>query len=493
VSSSVRAVAARRIAVGAIAVLGAASFVWLAVRGFRYDEVASVLASAKPWPWLPLAVASYVGGHLARGYRCKLLVQRDARMTVGAASNIVVAGYAGNNVLPARLGELVRAGMLVSRTGVPLVQALTITGIERLFDAAAIFGLLGASFWLAQPAPWMRPLVETRAWAFGIALALAAPLVLTPGVLLSVASRLSLPAGPRWHARLLAVTTHVVNGASALRDLRCTVSVAAASLVAWTFEAGMFVFVLPALGLALDPVMAVLSMATTNLAILAPSTPGFIGPFHEACARVAVSQGVAPTVAISYAVLVHLTFYVTGTLWGATVMMVYGVRAAGHAALLYAASRARPTKDLAGLEVAVIARIDRHDRSARPTRFDRALVLALLPDEHPVDRSAAIEEAVHFTVHAVKSLPSRLRFMFGCGMLAFRMFTVVRYGKPFVRLAPDRRRRAVSTWAFGPIGPMRQLFRPIRSTALLAYFEHGAERGAQAEGHRLKLLARASR
>jgi len=108
-----------------IAVLGPAAFVWLAVRGFRYEDIASVLASAKPWPWLPLAVASYVAGHLARGYRCKLLVQRDARLTVGAASNIVVAGYAGNNVLPARLGEIVRAGMLVSRTGVPLVQALT--------------------------------------------------------------------------------------------------------------------------------------------------------------------------------------------------------------------------------------------------------------------------------------------------------------------------------------------------------------------------------
>jgi hypothetical protein len=373
--------------------------------------------------------------------------------------------------------------MLVSRTGVPLVQALTITVIERLFDVVAILGLLGASFWFVQPAPWMRSLVQTHALALGIALAFAASAVLVPGVILSVTSRLSLPAGPKWHARVLAVTTHVVNGASALRDLRCALSVVAASLVAWTFEAGMFVLVLPALGLALDPVMAVLSMATTNLAILAPSTPGFIGPVHEACARAAVSQGVPSTVAVSYAFLVHLAFYVPGTLWGAAVMMTYGVRAAAQAALLYAASRAHSTRDLAGLEVAFIARVDQHRRDARPTRFERALIEALLPDQHPVDRSAAIDEAVHFAVHAMASLPSPLRFMFGCGMLVFRLFAAVRYGRPFASLVPARRRQAVSSWAFGPIGPFRQLFRPVRSTALLAYFEHGAERSAHGEGN----------
>ncbi len=43
-----------------------------------------------------------------RGVRCRLLVRREANLGVITASNIVIVGYASNNVLPARLGEFVR-------------------------------------------------------------------------------------------------------------------------------------------------------------------------------------------------------------------------------------------------------------------------------------------------------------------------------------------------------------------------------------------------
>ena len=81
-------------------------------------------------------------GHVLRGFRCRALLGSNTRLPPATATNIVVIGYACNNVLPARLGELVRSGMLSERAGVSYDEALTITIIERMLDGLAIVVLL---------------------------------------------------------------------------------------------------------------------------------------------------------------------------------------------------------------------------------------------------------------------------------------------------------------------------------------------------------------
>lgn len=56
-------------------------------------------------------------------------------------------------------------------------------------------------------------------------------------------------------------------------------------------------------------------------------------------------------------------------------------------------------------------------------------------------------------------------------MAAFRVYVRMRTLRSFCALDVDRRRLVVQAWAFGRIGLLRQLFRPVRSIALLAYYE----------------------
>src|SRR5688572_6303458 len=88
--------------------LGMASsvlFVFLAVRQLAWGDIARALEQSVLFPWLPLAVTLYLSGHVVRGLRCQRLVSREAQLTLPTATNVVVLGYAVNNVLPARLGE----------------------------------------------------------------------------------------------------------------------------------------------------------------------------------------------------------------------------------------------------------------------------------------------------------------------------------------------------------------------------------------------------
>ena len=79
-------------------------FMGVAISRLRFEEIRTALSNARTLPWVPLAVLSYLVGHVIRGVRCKMLVSRTATLSLPAATNVVVLGYAVNNILPARLG-----------------------------------------------------------------------------------------------------------------------------------------------------------------------------------------------------------------------------------------------------------------------------------------------------------------------------------------------------------------------------------------------------
>ena len=79
---------------------------------------------------------------MVRGLRCKLLVSREANLSTVTATNVVVLGYAVNNITPARMGELARAAMLAQRSGLPFVQGLSVTLIERIMDGLVMLALI---------------------------------------------------------------------------------------------------------------------------------------------------------------------------------------------------------------------------------------------------------------------------------------------------------------------------------------------------------------
>jgi len=99
-----------------------------------------------------------------------------------------------------------------------------------------------------------------------------------------------------------------------------------------------------------------------------------------------------------------------------------------------------------------------------------ALVTA--PGEASEDRRrAALAAAVSFLESQIAALPLNLRAGLALGLASFRAFVVIRFGLNFCRLSRERRMRAVESWASGAFTLGRQLFRPLRNLALLAYHE----------------------
>ena len=212
-------------------------------------------------------------------------------------------------------------------------------------------------------------------------------------------------------------------------------------------------------------------MAATNLFVLLPSSPGFVGTFDYAAKTALVTFGVGAAAALGVAVVAHLAFFVPVTIWGVAVMAWYGVELGSARAV----ARAAPALTaLPGVPSKVITLLGRAAPDPAPSAFMTAICDGLLPEkrlEGPRDRDEVLGRVSGFVSGELDALPGKYRLLLHVGLTGFSFLVFLTTWRPFAKLSLERRRAILRWWAWGPFAITRQLFRAVRSTAVLAYFE----------------------
>ncbi len=119
-------------------------FLYLAFRGQHPDEIRDAL-SRVDWRLLPLALILLYTGIVIRAYRWHVLLRPVCDIPTREVFPVMIVGYAANNVLPLRAGELVRAWVLGQRYGVRKTAALATIAVERLFDGVTMLLFVGGA------------------------------------------------------------------------------------------------------------------------------------------------------------------------------------------------------------------------------------------------------------------------------------------------------------------------------------------------------------
>ena len=284
------------------------------------------------------AIALYFVAVVFRALRWRFLLSHLKPIPVDRLLPVVVVGYMANNLLPVRLGEVVRSYYLGQREGVSKSAALATIAVERVFDGVTLLFFLAAAS-VVLP---LGGLVQDLAQDTGIpALLLIAgttvPFAFALGSLIVAAYR---PAWPVWLAEratrrlpgklspsIVEVVGLFVSGLASLRDPRRLLVLFLLSLPIWLMEAAMlyvigFSFdlqdVFSSQGMMIAAILA--TTATANLATSLPSSQGGIGPFELFSTATLVVLGVAGPVAIAYTVTVHAALLVPVTLLGLVVL-----------------------------------------------------------------------------------------------------------------------------------------------------------------------------
>ncbi len=248
---------------------------------------------------LAAAVALYALATAARAERWHRIVRRAGVQASRADSyRLTAIGYMGNNVLPARSGDILRAFLLAPLAHTRKRNVLGTVVAERLLDALALGALfLVVAFGLAGD-------VEVPGGATVLLLAIAAAAAIVAAV-----AWLFAPERARAVARPLAAPTRRLASAHGAALL-------ALSLGLWTLEATVYLAVGRAVDLELGLLEALYVVALTNLFALAPAAPGYIGTFDAAVLFAVDSLGATGSDALTYLVLLRFVLFVPITLVG---------------------------------------------------------------------------------------------------------------------------------------------------------------------------------
>ena len=145
---------------GALGLILGAAFSFLAIRQTNFAEVRSVLDGISP-RWLIVGLGCYVLDLGLRTWRWGILVRRVLTVGYAVVGEVLLIGYAVNNILPARLGELFRADYMSRQTHAARPAVLGTIVIERLLDASMVvlglgIGLLAFNIGAGRTAPGLR-------------------------------------------------------------------------------------------------------------------------------------------------------------------------------------------------------------------------------------------------------------------------------------------------------------------------------------------------
>ncbi len=302
-------------------VISLALLAW-AVKGVHLDQFMANVRGARILPLIGSVVLATLT-FPARLLRWRLLLRRPdgGPYPYKPLWHAVAIGFAANNLLPFRAGELLRTYAASRLASARLTAALSSIAVERVFDSLAVVFLLTVALFLpGMPADVTISGVSiTRAaMAAGILSALA---LVAAGLVVAfplAAERLvhRLIRAKGLADRINSVIEGLRQGMSALRSPGRFLGVAAWSVGIWllnglAFYVGFAVFNLP-----VNFAGALLLQGVLVFGIAVPLAPGFVGAF-EAVIRVVLSlYGIPPDQSLSFALTYHVTTFIPITVLG---------------------------------------------------------------------------------------------------------------------------------------------------------------------------------
>ena len=265
--------------------------------------------------WLLLLLVFIAVDVILRGLRWRVLLGPVARVPLRTTLALLLVGYLANNVLPARLGEIVRSHDLGARTSISRSTILGTIVIERVVDTMVVVAIAAVAILVLSVRGIVASAVMVGAAVTGllvIAIAVAIAAHRLPG-----AERVAALIEHR--PRIRGALGRLRAGLAIASDPKTMAAAVALSVASWSCTVLAFAAAAQAIGVEPTIGQAALLAAGTNLATAIPAAPGYVGTFELAAVTIAASVGIDREAALAFAVLVHVATLAITSVGGAVV------------------------------------------------------------------------------------------------------------------------------------------------------------------------------
>jgi len=283
------------------------------------------------WTLAPTAVF-YALVMVSRAWRWQYIMESQVKVRFSSSISGLIIGYAANNILPFRAGELVRAVAVSKREKTNFSPIFASVVVERIFDSLAVLVFLAVILIFLKFPPEHEDLKKTLRMGGVGALAGSLGLMVVLYLLfyyrekaLIITGKILKPFGKKLHEFGVRELEKFSQGLIILGKPSRMIVVMLQSFLVWLVNMVPIWFVGIGFGVRLDFIGTLLILFLGAFSAAIPAAPGFIGTFHYITTRGMLFLGVLPQEsALSFAIVLHAFYYFPTLIIGLILMWAQG-------------------------------------------------------------------------------------------------------------------------------------------------------------------------
>ncbi len=306
-----------------LSLLVSGGFLYLAFRNVELDELGAALGRVNGSWLLGAAVVSLLI-MVFRAWRWQLELRPLEHLPLGRLWVISSVAYLAINLLPVRLGEVVRPWLLSRRSNVSFSNVVGNIVLEKTVDLVVIvFYILVGLLTISALPPWVRQLAFVPAVVAIILVSLVLLFWWKGEVFIDrwVVGRLP----QRFGSRLKSILASVADGMRVIPNTGLLLTVFLVSLALWFLPILSSYIMIRAFDLNAPFSAALVVFIFIGFGTALPNLPGMIGPYQYACQLALGLFGVSDVDGLAYGLVLNAVQFLTLVAQGLCALPIAGV------------------------------------------------------------------------------------------------------------------------------------------------------------------------
>ncbi len=299
----------------AIGVVVSAAALWFTFHGVDFQRLVDSLSKISILS-ISLLIAVNLLFIVVRAYRWQWLLRHLQRVPLVPVYHLSQIGALANNVLPLRIGEVVRAILLKRRYHFSGAQALGNIVLERMIDLIALVLMLIVAIASGHlPKEFLH-----YAWSAVLIVSSVIAIILT--VLKIYHWRVG-HAPERKLGRIAGLIDRMAIGMNGIYHWQVSIPALLLTFVMWLISAMTFIVFAGDFPQQITLPIAISVSVLTAIGATIPAAPGFVGTYHLFCKLGLVAYGMPEEQAVVIAFLTHIVSYLVNNITGVISMLIF--------------------------------------------------------------------------------------------------------------------------------------------------------------------------
>jgi uncharacterized protein (TIRG00374 family) len=298
-----------------LGIVVSAIFLFLALRGIDWGAFRDAFANARYQYLIPGVIATMLG-HFSRAVRWKFMMTPVKDCRIGPLWSATAIAFMVNNLVPARLGEFIRAIAIGRTERVSKSASFATIVYERVVDVFVLVVLIWYCSVRVSAPGWLERSSEILI-VFNVALfVLLYVMVRWRRRFRAMLARLMRPLPTAAQRRVHGSADSFIDGLRVVSEPRAALPITVFSVAVWGFAVLGVYFCVLAMNLNLPFLASVFVIVLVSLGSMIPSAPAFVGTYQYACVLGLALFGIERGPSLAFSAVYHATQFFPITITG---------------------------------------------------------------------------------------------------------------------------------------------------------------------------------